>query len=98
MILRIIFGVSVPDANCPFRLMRSELVAKYIDRMPKNFNLPNVMFTTYFAYYHENINFCDITFRPRQAGKSFVNFKSIFKIGLKAVKDFYKFKKGLKGA
>ena len=96
MILRVIFGVRVPDANCPFRLMRSELVAKYIDRMPKDFNLPNVMLTTYFAYYNEKINFCDVTFRPRQGGVNSINIRKIIKIGMKAVKDFYILKNGLK--
>ena len=46
-ILKLVFGVSVPDANAPFRLMKRELVEKYIRKMPEDFNLPNVMLTTY---------------------------------------------------
>ena len=68
MILRLTFGVHIPDSNAPFRLMKTSLVAKYIDRMPKNYNLPNVMFSTYFAYFHEKILFLPITFKPRQGG------------------------------
>ena len=30
LILKLVFGVSVPDANAPFRLMKRELVEKYI--------------------------------------------------------------------
>ena len=96
LLLRVIFGVKVPDSNAPFRLMRSGLVAKYISRMPDDFNLPNVMLTTYFAYFHENIAFKDITFRPRQGGKNFINMKRIIAIGMRAVKDFRELKKGLK--
>ena len=88
MILRAIFGVKVPDSNCPFRLMRSELVSKYISRLPDDFNLPNVMLTVYFAYFRENIAFKDITFRPRQGGKNSINVKRIISIGMKAVSDF----------
>ena len=49
-LLRMIFHVKVPDANAPFRLMRTDLVKKYIHRLPKNYNLPNIMLTTYFVY------------------------------------------------
>ena len=45
-LLKIIFGVKVPDANAPFRLMRASLVQSYIDKLPKDFNIPNIMFTT----------------------------------------------------
>ena len=68
-VVRMIFGVRVPDANCPFRLMRSDLVRKYIAMMPEDFILPNAMLTAFFAYFHEKITFRDITFRPRQGGK-----------------------------
>lgn len=69
LILRLIFGVNLPDSNAPFRLMRRELVEKYIHKLPENFNLPNVMFTTYFVYFHEKVKFENISFKPRQGGK-----------------------------
>ena len=96
LILRIIFGVSVPDANAPFRLMRSDLVRKYLAKMPEDFNLPNVMLTTYFAYFHENIAFQNITFMPRQGGTNSINIRKIIRIGLKAVSDFRQLRKTLK--
>src|SRR5699024_7882094 len=75
MILRLFFGVRIPDANAPFRLMKRELVEKYIDRMPGDFNLPNVMLTTFFVYYKEKILFSPVTFKPRQGGKTSVNIR-----------------------
>lgn len=93
MILKLTFGVSLPDANAPFRLMRRELVEKYIDKMPADFNLPNVMFTTYFSYFRENHKFVEITFKPRQGGTNSINLKKIIKIGWKAVGDFLYLKK-----
>jgi len=95
-LLRCIFGVKVPDANAPFRLMKSDLVAKYIDRLPENYNLPNIMFTTYFAYYRENITFRTVTFKPRQGGVNSINLKKVLKIGWKAIGDFKTFKKEMK--
>lgn len=95
LLLRLIFHVRVHDANAPFRLMRTELVQKYIDRLPTNYNLPNIMFTTYFAYYKENLAFREISFKPRQGGTNSINIKKIVKIGRKAVSDFFAFKKDM---
>ncbi len=92
-ILKLVFGVSVPDANAPFRLMKRELVEKYISKMPEDFNLPNVMLTTYFAYFKEKIKFVKVTFRPRQGGTNSINIKKITKIGWKALGDFRMLKK-----
>lgn len=93
LILHITFGVKIPDSNAPFRLMRRELVEKYIGKMPADFNLPNVMFTTYFAYFHENIKFKEISFKPRQGGHNSINIKKIIKIGWKAAGDFWNLKR-----
>ncbi|MCU6726496.1 Uncharacterized glycosyltransferase ykoT [uncultured Clostridium sp.] len=93
LILRVVFGVKVPDSNAPFRLMKCELLEKYINKMPEDFNLPNVMLTTYFSYFKEKIKFIEITFKPRQAGTNSINIKKIVKIGWKAVGDFRKLKK-----
>ncbi len=95
LILRVYFGVNVPDSNAPFRLMKTELVKKYIHKMPEDFNLPNVMFTTYFSYFHENIKFIDISFKPRQGGRNSINFKRIIKIGWQAIGDFTNLKKNI---
>ncbi len=95
-LLRLVFGVKVKDANAPFRLMKTELLKKYIDKLPKDFNLPNIMFTTYFVYFKEKVAFREITFKPRQGGTNSINIKKIIKIGWKALGDFYSLKKGMK--
>ncbi len=92
-LLRLIFGVKVRDANAPFRLMKASIVKKYIDLLPKDFNIPNIMFTTYFVKYKEKVKFVPISFKPRQGGTNSINVKKIIKIGIKAVKDFYKLRK-----
>ena len=95
-LLKLYFGVNVPDANAPFRLMKVSLVKKYIDRLPYDYNIPNIMMTTYFAYYNEKIEFKEISFEPRTAGVNSVNIPKIVKIGFKALKDFRGFKKEMK--
>ena len=96
LILRVIFGVKVKDANAPFRMMKTELVEKYISRLPENYNLPNIMFTTYFVYYRENTAFLPISFKPRQGGKTSINLKKIFVIGRQAMGDFLRFRKEMR--
>lgn len=96
VILWMTFRVRVPDSNAPFRLMKRQLVEKYIGKLPKDFNLPNVMLTTYFAYFKEKVKFIEITFKPRQAGTNSINIKRIVKIGWKALGDFRHLKKDMK--
>ena len=94
-LLKVVFGVSAKDANAPFRLMNAEVLKKYIDRLPKDFNIPNIMLTTYFLYYKEKICFKQISFKPRHAGKASINAVKIMRIGAKAIKDFYVLKKDM---
>ena len=92
-LLRLIFGVKVPDANAPYRLMKADLVAQYIGKLPESFNIPNIMLTTFLVYYKEKVKFIPITFKPRQGGTNSINVKKIVKIGWQAVRDFRKLKK-----
>ena len=88
ILVRIFFGVKVPDANAPFRLMKVDALKKYIDKLPEDFNIPNIMFTVYFSYYGEKTKFLPISFKSRQAGKNSIDLVKIVKIGWKALKDF----------
>ena len=92
-LLKLYFKVKVPDANAPFRLMRSETVKKYLYKMAPDYNLPNIMITTFFVHNNERVKFNEISFKPRQAGVNSVNIPRIIKIGWKALGDFRRFKK-----
>ena len=93
LLLRFFFGVRVPDANAPFRLMKTDLLKKYLGRMEPDYELPNIMLTAWFAYYRENLAFRPISFRPRQDGTNSVNMKKIVRAGLKALGDFRRFRR-----
>ncbi len=92
-LLRLYFGVKVPDANAPFRLMNVNVLKKYLYKLPADYNLPNIMLTTYFVHYGEKTDFRVISFKPRIAGVNSVNIPKIVKIGLKALKDFMMLKR-----
>lgn len=93
LVIKLVFKVTVTDANTPFRLMNRDVLAKYLPKIPKDFNLSNVILSVLLVKNNENIRFMPITFRPRQGGVNSINLKKIFKIGKKAVKDFKEIRK-----
>ena len=95
LLLRLAFGVKVPDANAPFRLMRASMVARYLPKLPADFNLPNAMLVAYAAHFGERVCFREVTFRPRQGGTNSINVRKIVRIGLKAVGDFARLRRHL---
>lgn len=96
LLLRLYFDVKIPDANAPFRLMKTQVVEKYLKKIPSDYNLPNIMITTYYSFYKEKMIFKEITFKPRLAGVNSINIKKIVKIGWKALSDFKTLKKDMK--
>lgn len=94
-VLKVIFGFTVTDANTPFRLISANIMKKYVNRIPKDFNLSNIILTILLLDGKENVKFIPITFRPRQGGVNSINIKQITKIGFRALKDFKEIKKEL---
>ena len=80
-LLKLYFNVNVPDANAPFRLMKTDAVKKYIYKLPDD--------------YKENMIFREISFKSRTAGINSINIKQIFKIGWRALGDFHSLRKGM---
>lgn len=95
LLVKYYFGVNVPDANAPFRLMRAEKVKKYLYKLKADYNLPNIMMTAYFVYYGDRVAFKEISFKPREKGANSVNIRKIVTIGKNAMKDFKQLKKEL---
>lgn len=95
LVIRLCFGVSVRDANTPFRLMKAGTLRQYIDLIPEDFNLSNVILSVIYAKKNCRVKYLPITFRPRQGGINSINMKKIFAIGRQALKDFRKINKAL---
>lgn len=93
VLLKIFFHVNIPDANAPFRLMKTKSVKKYLYKLPLNYNIPNIMITTYFMYFKEKVAFKQISFKPRQCGINSINIPKIIKIGWKSLGEFYNLKR-----
>lgn len=87
-VLLAVFRVNVADANTPFRLIRADVLAEHMHLIPEKFNLSNVIVSVIFVKRKLGVEFLPITFRPRQGGVNSINLPKIFKLGLKALKDF----------
>lgn len=95
-VIRICFGVSVTDANTPFRLMKKETLGHCLQSIPDDFNLANVIISVLCAKRGYTVKYMPITFRPRQGGVNSINLRRIVKIGFKAFFDFIKINKQIR--
>ena len=93
LVVWLMFGVWVKDANTPFRLMNAQALKKVMEVIPEDFFLANVAVSAIAVKWRERIAWYHITFRPRQGGVNSINMKRIFKIGWKALGDFRKINK-----
>lgn len=95
-VIKVCFGVSVTDANTPFRLMKADILKENLKLIPEKFNLSNVIISVIYAKKKYNVKYIPITFRPRQGGVNSINLKKISKIGIQAIRDFKEINKTLK--
>ena len=93
LLLRHYFGVKVPDANAPFRLMKTKAAAGYLERLPEKYALPNIMLTAFMAAGKEHVLFREISFRERAGGENSINIRRIIRIGLRALLEFRYFRR-----
>ena len=75
------------DANCPFRLMRTNKVSEYMSMLPDHYFLPNVMLTVFFVK-HDRTTFKEVTFENRKGGRNSINLKKIVKIGMQSLRKY----------
>lgn len=96
LVIRLCFGVSVTDANTPFRLMKAETLREQIGQIPEDFNLSNVLLSVIYAKKRLKVRYLPISFRQRQGGVNSINLRRIAGIGWQAVKDFRSINRALK--
>lgn len=88
LLLWVMMGVYIDDANTPFRLMNAQLLKKYLPVIPKDFFLANALLSAIVVLKKEKYLWLPITFKNRQGGVNSINIFKICKIGWKAVADF----------
>lgn len=68
-VLRIFYGPGIQDANCPFRLMRSEPLAPMLDQLPDDTFAPNAVLSGAFVAKSLRIKQIPVDFYPRSTGE-----------------------------
>lgn len=96
LVIRLCFGVFVPDSNTPYRLMKADMLRGCLELIPDDFFLSNVLISVICAKKGFKVQYIPITFRPRQGGVNSINLRRIFRIGLRALTDFRQFNRKLK--
>lgn len=79
-------GVWVRDANVPYRIMKAELLQKTLDKIPKDFNLANILVSVLLRK-QEKIKWINIHFRDRMGGSPSVKTSMFAKHGLTLFKQ-----------
>lgn len=94
LVVLVRFKTLIEDANTPFRLMDAVSLKEKIKKIPKDYNLSNVLLSVLYKKDKSmRIRFAKITFRPRQGGVNSINMKRIIGIGKKAYSDFGELRK-----
>lgn len=89
IVIACMFHVNIADANTPYRLIKTEVLKEQMHLIPKRFNLSNVLISVIFTKRDLGVLFLPITFRKRQGGVNSINIRKIFRLGTKALADFY---------
>lgn len=89
MLLWLLGGKYLKDANVPYRLMRAKALRGALPGVPVDFDLQNIAIA--FALKRDRDlrwKYLPIHFRARQAGENSINYHKIAAMGLKFVRDF----------
>lgn len=95
IVLWLIFHVRLQEANTPFRLIRADKLEQILTAIPQDYFLSNVLVSVFAAKWKYKIGYHPVAFKPRQGGVNSINYRRIFRIGCKAVIDFWKINKRL---
>lgn len=74
-------GISVGDANVPYRLMDARVLARALQRIPPDFGLQNIALTVILRRSRVTWHFVPIRFRARAGGTNSINLRRIALMG-----------------
>lgn len=96
MVIFTAFGVNVPDANVPFRLMKVMKLQELTRHIPSDFFLANAYLAVLIQKFGRDVKWVDISFSPRSGGVPSVSLKRYFGLGCKVTRDFFAISKSFK--
>jgi dolichol-phosphate mannosyltransferase len=88
LMIRLVCGVDCPDANVPYRLMKTDVVMRAVDRIPKSFQLANVALAILLARDPScSHGFVPIGFRARYGGEPSVKLSLFWRKAAELYRD-----------
>ncbi|MDO4616841.1 MAG: glycosyltransferase family 2 protein [Lachnospiraceae bacterium] len=87
-LIRMIFHVYTPDANCPYRLMSRRALRDALGMVPRRYFLTNVLLSVAFEKQRKEVLLLPISFRKRQGGTNSIHIRNIMKVGIRSIYEF----------
>lgn len=95
-VVRALFGVRLADSNVPYRLMRADLLRRYLDKIPQEAFAPNVMLSILAARDGHSLGFHAVSHRERTTGVVSIRGWKTAKVGWLVFRQMLGFRKGLR--
>src|SRR5690606_36032171 len=90
IVIRIIFGVTLQDANCPFRLYPTVVLKRLLDFVPAKAFAPNI-FLSILSKSNIPVQEVFVTHAPRQGGVNSINRLNLLKVCWRSFKELMNF-------
>ncbi|QWR77287.1 glycosyltransferase family 2 protein [Candidatus Magnetomonas plexicatena] len=84
LVVHIFFGNSISDVNVPYRLIRSDIVEKIVNRIPTKTFAPNVIISGVLSKAKLRIYEHPVSFEPRKTGKTSIVKLKLWKSAFKS--------------
>jgi dolichol-phosphate mannosyltransferase len=91
MTTSVLCGVDLQDANVPYRLMRTSVLAEALGRVPEDFNMQNTALTLALRRQPAvRWKYVPIHFRGRRGGTNSINLKRIASMGWELLRNLHR--------
>jgi dolichol-phosphate mannosyltransferase len=84
LVVRIFYGSGIMDVNCPFRLMRSDVLKQILTRIAENTFAPNVAISGFLALARVKVLNMPVPHRNRQTGEVSIKKWKLLKAAMKS--------------
>lgn len=95
LMILLLFGVSIPDANIPYRLIRGAYLAALLPRIPSDTFIPNIFLSVLAKKQGQKLFSIPVTHKPRLTGQSVIIRWKLVKVCWNCTKEVWQFRRSL---
>ncbi len=97
LVVKMLFGSDVPDANVPFRLMRASVLRPMLDKIPADTLTPNLFLSGLAGKPGVRLAVVPVSYTPRATGEVSIRHFKLLRFCLKAFRQTLAFRLGSLG-